>query len=607
MAVEDESAHFEVRLRDRVPVRLGLAVLAVTTAAFAVALVTVARQDQRRFAEQHVSDARQVSALITRDLVTQMLAGGGPDVWAGISRDAELFARVTGASRILVLATSGTVKAGSDRAAIGTRIQMRRNPGCPGCDQTRADAFPSTATVRTASGARSLRVVTRIDALPACQRCHQAGEPVRGYVSMDFDLAPLERGAQEQRASFVTIGVAAGLTLVLVMAFLFRRLVMRSIHALIRSARRLGSGDLAARSEVHGRNELALLGSHFNHMAGRIEDQVSRLATANLESSLLYALVVEASKNLEMSEMARGVVRVLSSSLDPTHVAFFLNTADRRWICATGPSAADGTMASGDGDLAEALGSLDGAVARLLEGVPLDLVAHMLRSRQLQLIRERERVIFALPLVTEGSLVGVLACIANPGNRRIGEELLNNLAAHLALAATNSRNYTGAITDGLTGLRNKRYGLARLEDSVHIARRHGSALAAAMCDIDHFKRVNDTQGHPAGDAVLREVSRRIAACVRRADVTVRYGGEEFLIILTQTSVEALGRIGEKIRQAVSAVPIVLGKGTESMTITVSVGVAAFRVETDTAETLIARADSALYRAKEAGRNRVEVD
>lgn len=82
------------------------------------------------------------------------------------------------------------------------------------------------------------------------------------------------------------------------------------------------------------------------------------------------------------------------------------------------------------------------------------------------------------------------------------------------LAAINSRNYTGAITDGLTRLKNERYGLIRIEEAVYAVKRYKSGLGLLMCDIDHFKRVNDTYGHPAGDAVLREVSRRIAACVR---------------------------------------------------------------------------------------------
>lgn len=119
--------------------------------------------------------------------------------------------------------------------------------------------------------------------------------------------------------------------------------------------------------------------------------------------------------------------------------------------------------------------------------------------------------------------------------------------------------------------------------------------------------VNDTYGHPAGDTVLKEVSRRIAACVRKADIALRYGGEEFMLILPQTETQALATIGEKVRQAVAAKSVDLGAKGIALPITISVGVAAFRADSDSAETLIARADAALYRAKQNGRDRVELD
>jgi two-component system cell cycle response regulator len=189
----------------------------------------------------------------------------------------------------------------------------------------------------------------------------------------------------------------------------------------------------------------------------------------------------------------------------------------------------------------------------------------------------------------------------------VQRELLIHLGANLALAAANSRNYSGAITDSLTRLRNKGYGLVRLDEAVYTAKRYRTGLALAMCDIDFFKRVNDVHGHQTGDAVLKEVSRRIAASLRRSDIAVRYGGEEFMVIIPQATAEATAAIGEKIRQAIAAAPVEMGVGQDSIAVTLSVGVTAFHAETDTAESLIARADAALYSAKRGGRNRVEVD
>jgi diguanylate cyclase (GGDEF)-like protein len=177
----------------------------------------------------------------------------------------------------------------------------------------------------------------------------------------------------------------------------------------------------------------------------------------------------------------------------------------------------------------------------------------------------------------------------------------------LTLAAINSRNYTGAITDGLTRLNNKRYGLIRLDEAIYAAKRYQSPLGLSMCDIDYFKQVNDHHGHPAGDTVLREIGRRISCCVRKSDIAVRYGGEEFMLILPGAGPDSLSAIGEKIRQAVATSPIDLGVGGVSLPLTISVGIAAFHTDRDSGEALIARADAALYRAKETGRNRVVLD
>ena len=156
--------------------------------------------------------------------------------------------------------------------------------------------------------------------------------------------------------------------------------------------------------------------------------------------------------------------------------------------------------------------------------------------------------------------------------------------------------------DPLTGLWNRAaiFGIATRE--IARATRDGAPLAVAMADIDHFKRVNDTLGHLAGDAALRETARRLASSVRPYDSVARYGGEEFLCILPQCDGHNAVGVAERIRQAVQAEPVALPEG--SITLTASLGVAA-GCEITRPEALIGAADAALYRAKRAGRNRVE--
>jgi diguanylate cyclase (GGDEF)-like protein/PAS domain S-box-containing protein len=160
------------------------------------------------------------------------------------------------------------------------------------------------------------------------------------------------------------------------------------------------------------------------------------------------------------------------------------------------------------------------------------------------------------------------------------------------------------IRDPLTGLFNRRYLDESLERELARAKRDQLPLAILMIDIDCFKRLNDTYGHQAGDEVLRTLGESIRNCARTADLPCRYGGEEFLLVLPNISIETACERAERWRSAFEKEVIVFGKSV--ITSTVSIGVATYPVHGDTRESLIRSADEALYRAKHSGRNRVVV-
>ena len=157
-----------------------------------------------------------------------------------------------------------------------------------------------------------------------------------------------------------------------------------------------------------------------------------------------------------------------------------------------------------------------------------------------------------------------------------------------------------ATQDGLTGLYNRRAFNALLEEEVARSRRFKHSLSLLMIDIDHFKRVNDTYGHQAGDAILQGLSERLTGQSRALDRVCRYGGEEIAMILPETD-DAVG-LAERLRAAVEEAPFDIGTG-KVVSITVSIGAACCPGDADTAPTLVSAADTALYDAKEGGRNR----
>ena len=163
--------------------------------------------------------------------------------------------------------------------------------------------------------------------------------------------------------------------------------------------------------------------------------------------------------------------------------------------------------------------------------------------------------------------------------------------------------YASSVQDGLTGVYSRRYFDTRLDAELSYATRHGSDLALVIFDLDHFKKVNDTYGHPAGDAVLREVAQRTTHALRREDVVCRYGGEEFAVIARGIDAAHGPPLGERVRAAVAASSVDFE--ANSIACTVSVGVSTLRVLAEpTAAALIALADARLYEAKQTGRNRV---
>jgi two-component system cell cycle response regulator len=162
---------------------------------------------------------------------------------------------------------------------------------------------------------------------------------------------------------------------------------------------------------------------------------------------------------------------------------------------------------------------------------------------------------------------------------------------------------SSAMRDGLTKLFNKRYFLERLDSELKFAMRHQAALSLLMLDLDYFKKINDTRGHLAGDAVLAAISSQISRAVRNEDVVARFGGEEIAVVLRAINLENAMHMGERLRRLVEGT--VIPFDGQDLRVTVSIGAAGFpTTPAKTPDELVEAADKALYRAKHAGRNRV---
>jgi diguanylate cyclase (GGDEF)-like protein len=331
---------------------------------------------------------------------------------------------------------------------------------------------------------------------------------------------------------------------------------------------------------------------HGLEMAASERDQVSHMRALHEISNAIF-------RSLRLDEMLKSVAQSLIQQLGFDRVRLYL--------------------VNRDGEHLESVLTLDqrGQDSQEKESFPLKRGVHPMVDLLLgktgdERIEKYQRTILYLPLRTRDENMGILMVDNLLSQQEIPQEqipILMAVAGQMAMAIKNSRLFQGveelSITDGLTGLYLLRYFRQRLKEEFYRAERTHGQLSLMILDIDHFKRINDTYGHPAGDTVLTSVAERVLSNARKVDLTARYGGDEFVILLPDTVAEEALLLAERLHQAVSVDPVIL-TDKSSINLTVSIGVATYPTHAATIDELIKRADEALYWIKSHGRNRIRL-
>ena len=491
------------------------------------------------------------------------------------------------AGRELATALRAALGFGEVALLAGDRVLAASGAGTP--------ADP--ALVRAAVAARGSAVDG--DGIVAAAIPPAPGQPVGILV-----VQPESRGVPVLPTAFAV--VAGAVLLATVIALLLARATTRPLEELGDAAARVAAGDLSTTLEVRSRDEVGRLAAAFNAMT-----QDLRRYVGALESS--------------RDEVQSGITR-LGETLSSTHdldgiVAVVLDTA----IAAT--SARAGAVLLVEASTASRGGSLRLVVGRGVEerGAPRDLRLPLgvgIAGRVAQDDEPargwigdrlpagpgepRAESVLAVPLRSSGAVVGVLTLYDRPGGFDEADlKTIRSFAAQATVAIDNVLLHDEArrqsLTDDLTGLGNYRAFVATVHKEIERAARFDRPLALLMLDLDHFKVVNDTHGHPRGDAVLVEIAVRLREQLRDVDTLARYGGEEIVAVLPETDEDGAAQAAERLRATVAAAPF-LSDGQPPVRLTVSVGAAVFPVHGATAAALLAAADDALYDAKRAGRD-----
>ncbi|MFA6000799.1 MAG: diguanylate cyclase [Thermoleophilia bacterium] len=431
-----------------------------------------------------------------------------------------------------------------------------------------------------------------------------------GEKSMMIAAVPVPSSIADPAVTLVagvpsdTVGAAstkaleAGLLMMLGVAFLAVTLGLLLARTITEPLRKLTNatvagieGDLGVDIEVKSRDEIGSLASSFSLMQSSIRSNISELeeSRTQLLLALSYAgdILGSTTDRERLMKTTADAARLATGAVGIWVELFGGDQPDQKAISTAVPS----------GFFRESAADEAGRLAR-------DVASGKVAAGETLRFDSKEAVTY--PLMHDRKALGALVAIFDlehpPEDSR--KKILSSLAMQAASAVENVNfgelQRRLAITDPLTGLYNFRFLSNSLDREMSKSQRYGRNLSAAILDLDDFKKVNDTYGHQAGDELLKAVARVLTANVRQSDMVTRYGGEEFSVVFPETPKQDALKVAEKLRRGVAGIRL---PDYPEVRATTSIGVASYPEDSEEQTDLMMKADQALYRAKESGKNR----
>jgi diguanylate cyclase (GGDEF)-like protein len=393
-----------------------------------------------------------------------------------------------------------------------------------------------------------------------------------------------------------------GLTAIIsiILAILLARGFTAPLANLIAGARHISSGDFAHEIKPLSNDEIGDLTSTFDEMRINLRETRADLDYRIMQLSTLYEVGKAISSVLDFRKLQNMILEIVVKVIKAERGSLML-LDDSEKILTIGVAIGLSEEVTRDTRL-EIGESVAGWVVKTCQ--PL-FVRNTQTDKEFHTIKKahiRAGTLMCVPLMAKDKLLGTLNVSRSEPESFSDKdfELFVNLANQAAIAIDNARLYRYAVTDEMTRLYNHRYFQQRLDEELQRADRYENFVSLIILDVDHFKKFNDTYGHPEGDRVLKTVARLIEKSVREVDIPARYGGEEFVVICPEKNGEGSLTPAERIRSAIEGYDFrIEGKKIQ---ITVSLGVACYPDQARSKAELIQKADFALYYSKHHGRN-----
>ena len=502
-------------------------------------------------------------------------------------------------SIISVLSRESKVAVSSDRSMLGKHFERNNTSGCMVCHPATGAAPQRHAVLLDTEAGPVLRNIIPIANGPECYGCHAPNQKNLGVLIYDVFFTETIEMLHTVLFRMALTGLVAFVVLILVLSFIVQRYVHRPLLQLMKGFEHVGQGDFNYWVEVDIRGEFQDMATQFNVMTHAIQRSFTEIKGKNWETSSLYTFVQQLSRAIEWNQLRRLITDLLHETFTAQQVVICLTREKQEQVIYEISWRKAGNLRYHHREYADQVDAPD---------LPNGLTQAWEKWRAGELttaIFSAKDTRVVLSLDSKNIPLG-LVCLEREDNRPFSgaeKKLILALAEQVGIALANARLYRMAITDGLTELYTRRYcetAMRKYLEAYEVAPEKG--FCVLMIDIDHFKLVNDTYGHQVGDEVLVQLAGLISASIRQEDVACRFGGEEFIVLISgdlNKGKESALRLRQVIEDHVF-----ISSTAPPLRKTISIGVANFPLHGENGEEIIGAADEALYEAKEQGRNRV---
>jgi len=560
----------------------------------AVSMLGIWRFERDRLMETSRQEAISAVRTIEKGLRGAMLVND----WARISDTVHDIHDVVPSSAINVLSPDGTIAVSSDPGKVGQKIDRYSDPSCVVCHTT-AQTKPKRHDIflETEDGP-FLRNIITIGNGPQCYGCHPAEQLTLGVIIYDALFANTYQMLHILLSRIALTGMVTFVLLIVILSVVIQRVVHRPLNQLLEGFLQVGLGNFKHWVTIEVPGEIQEMGDQFNVMTRAIDRSFAEIKRKNWETKSLYTFVQQLGRAIEWKELQRIVIDLLFDTFTLDYAGMLLRQEGKEgdFFEASWRQVGNPRFQHGEYD-----------ARAITDGIPNEVLTVWAEWRGGQLNQARftdhETTVY-LPLVSKNIAIGLI-CLRGPAGRGFSEaekKLVVTVGEQACIALANARLYRMAITDPLTDMYTRRYcdvSLRKMLDAHEP--KDGRGFCVLMLDIDHFKSVNDTHGHPVGDEVLIQLAGLIRDNIRYNDVACRFGGEEFIVLVNGTL--AIGeQTGHRLQEVIERHPFDTQAG--ELRNTVSIGVAHFPQHGQNGDQMISAADQALYLAKTQGRNRV---